>query len=688
MKNLLDNDIDGKQTKESQRFGQFVFWTTLVAFGFGMVEVLAFVLFGDHQIGAAGAVTLGYGSCLLVAGELLRRGQMKAAVTISCTGLLVGIVLVALILPIAIPALTILPLVVVALALSYVQEQDIRILILAAWGTGIFVAVLSEVLAPQLEIPTWFSIIFRISSIVTALGLAFLLMWQFTSRLKDTLAQTRAVNAELQNEVTERKLAQETLRASEERYRRFFENMHETFLIQEIIADETGQPIDLRYLDLNPAAERILGKTRDEIVGRTRSQLSGRPDPEGVEMARRVAVTGTPFHMVRYSPGFGGWFESFTYSLGSGIVATLSLDITERKHAEEALRQSQENFAKAFNSNPAAIAITRLADGKFLNLNPAYTRIMEYEPREILDHTAVEMNIYVHPKERDQVIQQLREQGAVQNYELLVRVKSGETRSIVISMEPILYNEEECILSVFLDISERKKMEAELRRSNDELEQFAYVASHDLQEPLRAVAGMVQLLDQRYKGKLDERADEYIGHAVEASGRMQSLINDLLDYSRVDRLGKPFSSANLERSLDIALANLRISIQKSGAQITRDPLPTVMADASQLTQVFQNLIGNAIKFRGESPLQIHIGAQEVDNAWRFEVRDNGIGIEPQYFERIFLVFQRLHTRREYSGTGIGLSLCKKIVERHGGQIWVESQAGRGSTFYFTISNRR
>jgi light-regulated signal transduction histidine kinase (bacteriophytochrome) len=230
-------------------------------------------------------------------------------------------------------------------------------------------------------------------------------------------------------------------------------------------------------------------------------------------------------------------------------------------------------------------------------------------------------------------------------------------------------------------------MEEELRRSNTELEQFAYVASHDLQEPLRAVAGMVQLLGQRYKGRLDESADEYISHAVEASARMQNLINDLLDYSRVDRGERAFERTSMEQVLNTALANLQIPIQESQAQITRDPLPTFMADTGQMIRVLQNLIGNAIKFRGEGPLHIHIGAEKIDEAWRFSVNDNGIGIEPQYFARIFLVFQRLHTRRQYPGTGIGLSLCKKIIERHGGQIWVESQLGHGATFYFTLPEK-
>jgi len=238
------------------------------------------------------------------------------------------------------------------------------------------------------------------------------------------------------------------------------------------------------------------------------------------------------------------------------------------------------------------------------------------------------------------------------------------------------------------DITERKRAEEELKRSNAELEQFAYVASHDLQEPLRAVAGMVQLLQQRYQGQLDERANLYIAHAVEGATRMQTLINDLMAFSRVDPRGRPFAPVNVAAALRPALANLAVAVRESRATITHDELPTVLADSGQLTQLFQNLIGNALKFRGDQPPAIHVGAERLADAWRFSVRDNGIGIEPQYAERIFVVFQRLHTRRAYPGTGIGLAICKKIVERHGGRIWVESEPGRGATFLFTIPHRR
>ncbi|PSB16612.1 histidine kinase [Phormidesmis priestleyi ULC007] len=226
----------------------------------------------------------------------------------------------------------------------------------------------------------------------------------------------------------------------------------------------------------------------------------------------------------------------------------------------------------------------------------------------------------------------------------------------------------------------------ELIRSNAELEQFAYVASHDLQEPLRMVISYLQLLERRYKHQLDASADEFIDYAVEGAERMQTLIRDLLSFSRVSTWGQPFTDVDTEKVLQRAIANLQLAIQENEAVITHDPLPNVTADATQLTQLFQNLVGNALKFRQAEAPQIHIGVSD-DNAEEttFYVRDRGIGIESQYHDRIFAIFQRLHSRSKYPGTGIGLALCKKIVERHGGRIWFESQPMQGTTFYFTLS---
>jgi PAS domain S-box-containing protein len=224
----------------------------------------------------------------------------------------------------------------------------------------------------------------------------------------------------------------------------------------------------------------------------------------------------------------------------------------------------------------------------------------------------------------------------------------------------------------------------ELARSNTDLEQFAYAASHDLREPLHVVAGFLGLLAKRCKGKIDAKEMEYIDLSLNAVARMGQMIDDILSYSRINTRGKEFELTDCNAVLDRVLEDLKLAIAESGAAITKDHLPTVMADSSQLARVFQNLIANAIKFRGDKVPEIHVGAERLENEWRFFVKDNGIGIPSKDCERIFLMFERLHDKSKYSGTGIGLAICKKIVERHGGHIWVESEPGRGSTFYFTI----
>lgn len=382
-----------------------------------------------------------------------------------------------------------------------------------------------------------------------------------------------------------------------------------------------------------------------------------------------------------------------------------SQDITPQKLVDEQLRLRSEELARIVDMLPAAIwiaddsACTQIRGNRYANdlLNVAPDTNVS---QSVGSGSPVRLRQFSEGRELgpdDLPMQKAAATGEPQvDFELHIERPDGGNVILLGGAVPLFDpgGSPRGAVAAFHDVTGRKRAEyelyrtvEELRRSNAELEQFAYVASHDLQEPLRALTGMVQLLQQRYKGKLDARADEYINLAVDAAGRMQGLISALLAFSRVDRYGGPIEAVDMNAVLGSALANLQVAIREANVSVTQDPLPRVAADGPQITQVFQNLIGNAIKFRSAVAPQIHVGAVSLPEAWQFSVRDNGIGIDPEHAERIFLIFQRLHSRREYPGTGIGLALCKKIVERHGGKIWVESQPGAGATFYFTLPKR-
>ena len=369
------------------------------------------------------------------------------------------------------------------------------------------------------------------------------------------------------------------------------------------------------------------------------------------------------------------------------FVLVAVIDLTARKRAEE-------RFRAAVESAPNAVVIVN-TEGRIVLVNAQTEQLFGYSRDELINQ-AVEILVperfrRQHSDYRASFLAEPRSRPMGAGRDLFGLRKDGTEFPVEIGLNPLETDEGTLVLSAIVDITARKQAEEQLRhavtelaRSNAELEQFAYVASHDLQEPLRAVAGCVQALQRRYYGQLGARADEFITHAVDGAVRMQNLIDDLLAYSRVATRGQPFTPVDCATVVGTALENLKVAIAESGARVTYTDLPTVTGDPTQLTQLFQNLISNACKFRNQEPTAIHIAAEPREGTWVFSVRDNGIGIEPQYFERIFGLFQRLHTRMEYAGTGIGLAICKKIVERHGGRIWLESQPQQGSTFYFTI----
>jgi len=458
---------------------------------------------------------------------------------------------------------------------------------------------------------------------------------------------------------------------------------------------------------VNVQAEKRFGYRRDELLGQKVKNII----PEGfaerliADDARSAAEAlaqqiGTGIELSgRRKDGSEFPLELMLSPLESteGILVTAAIrDISVRKAAERHLAQMEGRYRGLLEAAPDAMVVVDQA-GDIVLLNVQAEKQFGYRRDELLGQKVT--NIIPTGFAERLVSDGLRsaEDALAQQIgtgiELSGRRKDGSEFPLELMLSPLESAEGTLITAAIRDISVRKAAEADLvqnvqdlNRSNQELEQFANIASHDLQEPLRMVASYTQLLSRRYKGKLDSDADEFIAYAVDGASRMQRLIQDLLAYSRVGSKGGNLRDISSDNALQQALQNLRGVIQDSGALVTHDPLPTVMADEIQLIQLFQNLVGNAIKYQKPGVPKVQISAaRNGAKKWTFSVKDNGLGIESQYFERIFGMFQRLHKREEFAGTGIGLAICKKIVERHGGRISVESQPGSGSTFRFALA---
>jgi PAS domain S-box-containing protein len=515
------------------------------------------------------------------------------------------------------------------------------------------------------------------------------------------LKQTYTSIEHLQQEMVERKRIEEALSSSKAKLEAALSSMTDAVFI----SDAQGH-----FVEFNDAFATFHKFRNKEECSRTFSEYPQILEvflPDGalapvdmwaVPRALRGETVKYAEYTLRRKDTGETWVGNYSFApirdkdgviVGSVVVAR---DITEHKRADEELR-----FHKATLEETGHIAKVggwsfdvRTGKGFWTD---EVARIHDLPPGDPIT-PEVGMQYYTDESHKTikTAVQEAVDQATPYDLELELVSAKGVHKWVRTIGHPVSENGK--VVSVhgsFQDITERKhvaiRLESlitDLQRSNTELEQFAYVASHDLQEPLRMVASYTQLLGERYKDRLDENANKYIHYAVDGATRMQQLINDLLTYSRIGTKGKPFTLVDTSVVLQEVLGNLKIRLDEQKAIITHDELPSVQGDAIQLAQLFQNLISNAVKFRGEEVPHVHIGAKEEGNLWQFSVKDNGIGIDPQYADRVFIIFKRLHTRQEYPGSGIGLTICKKIAERHGGEIWFESDLGKGTTFFFTI----
>ena len=490
-------------------------------------------------------------------------------------------------------------------------------------------------------------------------------------------------------DITERKQAEKILKENDERYQSLFKNNHATMLL---IKPNTGE-----IIDANPAAASFYGYSQEKLVKMNITDIRLSSDEEVFEEMSKAQSGENNHFLFKHRLANGEIRDVDVYSgtiiiEGENLLYSIIHDVTRQMKAENALREKKEELQTIIDSSRALI-FYKDKENHFLYVNKTYAELLKI-PQDELEG----MSLFdILPKEQAEAYwkddKQVIESGKPK-FDIVgaVPYKDGVR---YLCTDKIPYRDAHGdilgIIGFAVDITESKLADEELKStlkelksSNQELEQFAYVASHDLQEPLRMVSSFTQLLEMQYKDKLDETALEYINFAVDGAKRMQDLINDLLAYSRINTKGDKFENIDLEKVLGDVLFSLEIEVEENQAVFTSEFLPKICADYRQMVELFQNLIGNALKYRSSETPQIYISAQKKDDHWLFSVEDNGIGMKPEYSEQIFKIFRTLHTKEEYEGTGIGLAINKRIIRRHGGRIWVESELGKGSTFYFTI----
>jgi PAS domain S-box-containing protein len=481
------------------------------------------------------------------------------------------------------------------------------------------------------------------------------------------------------------------------------ETIRETRDYLENLINHASAPIivwdpQFRITRFNRAFESLTGRRADDVTGKSLEILFPRASlGSSMELIKKTQ-TGERWETAEIATlHLDGSVRTVLWNLatlfsadGKTPVATIAQgqDVTERKRVEENTRR----MVTVVRDSNDALTIQDF-EGRITAWNRGAELMYGYSEEEALQMNIERLTAPGKVEEQEDFTRRLLAGEAITSLETQRVTQDGRILDIWMTVTKLVDDTGKPvgIASTERDITERKRTEealkktaADLERSNKELEQFASVASHDLQEPLRMISSYTQLLAQRYEGQLDEKTQKYIGYAVDGALRMQRLIDDLLIFSRIGTRGGPLERMDSGSALAEAINNLGTMVEESGAILTHDELPTVRVKPSQLVMVFQNLLSNAIKFHSEAPPRVHVSAEDQGREWVFSVKDNGIGIDPQYKDRVFVIFQRLHTGQEYPGTGIGLAVCQRIVERHGGKIWFESEPGRGSTFYFTI----
>jgi len=432
---------------------------------------------------------------------------------------------------------------------------------------------------------------------------------------------------------------------------------------------------------------RRLPFTPEDLEHWAQAMAEAAVSPDSWQMEGRYHTSGGEIHW---------WKGSAAPSVGEDGITALNgifVDITDQKDVQRELAEREQTYREMFERSSAVKVLIDPESGRVVDANAAAQTYYGY----CFDRNAATGIQQVSLMEAEPLSALMRRSatGEQQFFRSRHRLASGEVREVEVHMGPVRMHGRQYVHVIVHDVTDRERYQAELieksaklEASNAELEQFSYVASHDLQEPLRTISSFLQLLERRYNDKLDADGREFISFAVDAASRQQAMIQDLLEYSRVGTRGRPFAPTDMDKAYAIAQVNLTSAIADSAATLSSEKLPQVMADQVQMVSLLQNLIGNALKYRRKDVApQIRVWAVEEPERWVIAVADNGIGIEPQYFDRIFLVFQRLHTREKFGGTGIGLALCRKIVHRHGGDIWVESEAGQGTTFHFSLPKK-